>query len=107
MWLVSLIIACLIWISPFLAIGLGVGYVAGRFIKDPGAAAIASGLVGLASFWGSLVTALVAYVPGDAGAGVAFVLQVLLYVAFFASPVFVALAFVIYRDRRRRLLRKQ
>jgi hypothetical protein len=98
-----LILGCLIAIAPFLAFSLVLGYVAGRFVKDPWTAAFASGFLGLLSFWGSLVAAIAIFVGNGAGAGVAFVLTVFFLVAMCLALVFVALAYVMYRNRRAKL----
>jgi hypothetical protein len=101
-----LIAACVIAVAPFVAFGLGVGYVVGRSIRDPRAAAYASGLVGLLSFWGSL-GATIRVLIGDDGSspGFALVAMVLFLVVLFLTPVFVALARLTYRNRRTKLSR--
>ena len=59
---------CLVLLMPFLLFALVVGYVLGCFIKDPWAAAFASGLVGVSCFWATLVGAIAIFVGGGAGA---------------------------------------
>jgi hypothetical protein len=92
----------LIFVAPFVAIGLVVSYIVGRLIKHPKSAAIASGLTGLSSFLGSLV-ATIAVLVGDGGAspGAAFIVMVLFLVVVCLAPVFVALSYIIYRNRKR------
>jgi hypothetical protein len=105
MWLISLIIGCLILIAPFFVVSVVLGYVTGRFIRDPWVAAVASGLASLAAFWGSLVTAFALFVGNGAGAAIAFVITVFFLVALGVTPVFAVLAFLIYRNRRAKLSR--
>lgn len=120
-FIAQLTAASLIVVAPFVAFGLAVGYVAGRCIKDPWAAgvasglvglmsswgsAVASGLVGLMSFWGSLVAAIVPLVGGGGGPGAAAaIVTVLFFVVVGVAPVFLALALMTYRNRRLKLSR--
>ena len=103
-FIAQLTAACLIVVAPFVAFGLVVRYVAGRCIKDPWAAGVASGLVGLMSFWGSLVAAIVPLGGGGGGPGAAAaIVTVLFLVVLGVTPVFAALSYVMYRNRRRTL----
>jgi len=101
----QLIAGGFILVSPFVAVGLVVGYVAGRFIKDPWSAAFVSGLISLLSFWASVVAAIAVFVGNGQGAGVAAFVSVIFFVGLGLTPVFVALAYVTYRNRRAKLSR--
>ena len=121
-FIAQLTAACLIVVAPFVAFGLAVGFVAGRCIKDPWAAgvasgmvglmsswgsAVASGVVGLMSFWGSLVAAIVPLVGRGGGPGAAAaIVTVLFFVVLGVTPVFAGLSYVMYRNRRLHLTRK-
>lgn len=102
--LIPVILGMLLLLSPFIAIPMIVGYVAGRLIRDPMSAAVTSGLVYLTLFWSSLVTALIVILEGSEGAAVGAFVVIMLNVAFFASILFaLALAFITWKRNRRRI----
>jgi hypothetical protein len=120
LFVAQLTAACLIVVAPFVAFGLAVGYLAGRCIKDPMAAglasglvglmsswafAVTSGLVGLMSLWGSLVTAVVSLGGGGGPGAAAAIVTVLFIVVVGVTPVFPSLSYLIYRDRQLKLSR--
>jgi hypothetical protein len=95
----------LVFLSPFIGISLVLGHAIGARLGEPGKpieAGVKSGLVGLVLFWASLIVVMILIADQSMGVpAMAFVLSVVLVVAFAISPIYVALGFFTWNRVRR------